>query len=500
MRKQDLNCSNILVAQRNTAIAFCKKNEYNRAGRTRSFIFIREVKIMVQVEARNTDAFFQSNSGALKDTNSPVPKSFNQQTFKSDVSNFPLGDLGPEKDLGYSSSNSSNYSDLESEEDSSCSSGGCLFLKSSFLKELRISSAEERSLIDEFDNEVNKNMDTGDTMGSALMLTRDTVDTYIKKGIRLNLCYGDHDITVAESIFDWLIYVTADRELGPGGRVFALSRGHNVFQNDENYNESSKEVLEKENITIMEYIINRVFLAGGKVQVHQLNSGEITHVTYREDYDAAGRINEECKKIESQLKSLTYQSVVNESKQILQNGLEVELDNKCLYIKYMQDSIIKVAKVMNNQEIKDLGIRVCILHIGESIVRVERLGEKRNYTYISGSIEMSFTTEVGTINIYLCSGKGNNSNKIEVEFADEESKAKFNELEDKSNLGADCLLGGKNVAEVIGKSFERSSVMPTESTEDIKQSNDTVNTPSTFMKQVNSLDQLQKKKERVFRS
>ncbi|WP_265029692.1 hypothetical protein [Wolbachia endosymbiont (group A) of Philonthus cognatus] len=463
---------------------------------------------MVQAEVRNTDAFLQSNSGVLEDTNSPLPsdcspldKSFNQQTFKSDVSNFPLGGLDPEKDLGYSSSNSSNYSDLGSEEDSSCSSGGCLFLKSSFLKELRISSTEERSLIDEFDNEVNKNMDTGDTMGSALMLIKNTVDKYMEKGIRLNLRYGDHDTTVAESIFDWLVYVTADKELGPGGRVFALSRGHNVFQNDENCNENSKkEVLEEENIIIIEYIIHSVFLAGGKIQVHQLNSGEITHVTYREDYDAEGSINEECKEIESQLKGLAYQSVVNESKQILQNGLEVELDNKCLYIKYMQDSIIKVAKVINNQEIQDLGLRVCILHIGESIVRVERLGEKRNYTDISGSIEMSFTTEVGTINIYLCSGKGNNSNKIEVEFADEESKAKFNELEDKSNLGAGCLLGGKNVAEVIGKSFERSSVMSTESTEDIKQSNDAVNTPSTFIKQVNSLDQLQKEKERVFRS
>lgn len=462
---------------------------------------------MVQAEVRNTDAFLQSNSGILEDTNSPLPsdcslsdKGFNQQIFKSDVSNFLLGDLDPEKDPGYSSSNSSNYSDLESEEDSSCSSGSCLFLKSSFLKELRVSSTEERSLIDEFDNEINKNMGAGNTMGSTLMLIKSTVDKYIEKGIRLNLRYGDHDTTVAESIFDWLVYVTADKELGPGGRVFALSRGHDVFQNDGNCNENSKEVLEEENIIIIGYIINSVFSAGGKIQVHQLNSGEITHVTYREDYDAAGSVNEECKEIESQLKSLAYQSVVNESKQILQNGLEVELDNKCLYIKYMQDSIVKVAKVMNNQETKDLGLRVCILHIGESIVRIERLGEKRNYTDISGSIEMSFTTEVGTINIYLCSGKGNNSNKIEVEFADEESKAKFNELEDKSNLGADCLLGGKNVAEVIGKNFERSSVMPTESTEDIKQSNDAVNTPSTLMKQVNSLDQLQKKKERVFRS
>lgn len=216
---------------------------------------------MVQAEVRNTDAFFQSNSSALKDTNSSLPKSFNQQTFKSDISNFPLGDLDPEKDLGYGSSNSSNYSDLESEEDSSCSSGGCLFLKSSFLKELRISSTEEKSLIDEFDNEVNKNMDTGDTMGSALMLIKSTVDKYIEKGIRLNLRYGDHDTTVAESIFDWLVYMTADKELGPGGRVFALSRGHDVFQNDRNCNENSKEVLEEENIIIIEHIVNSVFLA-----------------------------------------------------------------------------------------------------------------------------------------------------------------------------------------------------------------------------------------------
>lgn len=83
---------------------------------------------------------------------------------------------------------------------------------------------------------------------------------------------------------------------------------------------------------------------------------------------------------------------------------------------------------------------------------------------------MSFTTEVGEISIYLSPSK-KDGNKIKVEI-DEENKAKFNKLKDKSSLGENCLLEGESVAEVIGKDFES---VPTETTKDV---------PSTDLTQV----------------
>ncbi|MDM8335129.1 hypothetical protein [Wolbachia pipientis] len=98
---------------------------------------------------------------------------------------------------------------------------------------------------------------------------------------------------------------------------------------------------------------------------------------------------------------------------------------------------------------------------------------------------MSFVTKVGKIGICLhCSEE--NSNETKVEFAGEKSKVRFDELEDgeKKSLGPNCLLGGKVVAEVIGKSFDRNSSASTKSTEVIEQ----LDVPSTLM-QISHLPQ-----------
>lgn len=105
-----------------------------------------------------------------------------------------------------------------------------------------------------------------------------------------------------------------------------------------------------------------------------------------------------------------------------------------------------------------------MLKIGECIVRVENveeIGGKRNYMDVSkGGIEMSFTTEVGKISIYL-SPSEKDSNKIKVEI-DGENRARLNELKDKGkSLGENCLLGGKSVEEAIEhESFERYGSVP----------------------------------------
>ncbi|NUX01179.1 hypothetical protein GO685_01395 [Wolbachia endosymbiont of Madathamugadia hiepei] len=77
-------------------------------------------------------------------------------------------------------------------------------------------------------------------------------------------------------------------------------------------------------------------------------------------------------------------------------------------------------------------------------------------------VALKCLSRAGKIGICLhCSEE--NSNEIKVKFTDEESKARFEELgnEEKKSLGPNCFLGGKVVAEVIGKSFERNSSIST---------------------------------------
>ncbi|WP_341823390.1 ankyrin repeat domain-containing protein [Wolbachia endosymbiont (group A) of Agelastica alni] len=172
----------------------------------------------------------------------------------------------------------------------------------------------------------------------------------------------------------------------------------------------------------------------------------------------------------SRLDNLAYESIVNkDNKQIHEYDFKAEIDNVYFYVKYPQDSIIEPVKILNNEKAKKLNLKVGILQIGESIVRVESIDGKRNYTDIlKGSIEMSFTTEVGEISIYLSPSK-KDGNKIEVEI-DKESEARLNELKaKKKSLGENCLLGGKSVLEAIeDKGFEKNGNVPTESIETTK--------------------------------
>ncbi|WP_353285650.1 ankyrin repeat domain-containing protein [Wolbachia endosymbiont (group A) of Gastracanthus pulcherrimus] len=175
----------------------------------------------------------------------------------------------------------------------------------------------------------------------------------------------------------------------------------------------------------------------------------------------------------SRLNNLAYESIVNKNnKQTHEYDFKAEIDNGHFCIEYPQDSIVEPVKIFNKAEAlkdKDLNLKVGILQIGESIVRVESVGGKRNYKDIlEGSIEMSFTTEVGEISIYLNPSK-KGGNKIEIEI-DEKSEARLNKLKaEKKSLGENCLLGGKSVLEAIeAKGFKKNGNVPTEPTETIK--------------------------------
>lgn len=185
----------------------------------------------------------------------------------------------------------------------------------------------------------------------------------------------------------------------------------------------------------------------------------------------------------SKLKELALESIMNKSEQIDEYDFELEIDNGYFCIDYPQNSIIEVARILNNQKAKDLNLNIGILQVGNSIIRVENIGGRRNYTEFLGDIiEMSFTTEVGEISIHLCPSE-KDSNKIEVRLVGE---VRFNKLENKSSLGQSCLLGGKSVLTAIENGyFERNSSAFKELGKSIRQSDCTMENPSSFVEEVN---------------
>lgn len=185
----------------------------------------------------------------------------------------------------------------------------------------------------------------------------------------------------------------------------------------------------------------------------------------------------------SKLKELALESIISKSEQIDKHDFELEIDNGYFCIDYPQNSTIEVAKIFNNQKAKDLNLNIGIVQVRKSIIRIENIEGRRNYTDISGDIiEMSFTTEVGEISIHLCPNE-KDSNKIEVRLVDE---VRFNKLENKSSLGQNCLLGGKSVLTAIEYGyFERNSSVFKESGKTIKQSECTMENPSSFLEGVN---------------
>uniref|UniRef100_A0A3B0IWF4 Chromosome partition protein Smc n=1 Tax=Wolbachia endosymbiont of Aleurodicus dispersus TaxID=1288877 RepID=A0A3B0IWF4_9RICK len=196
----------------------------------------------------------------------------------------------------------------------------------------------------------------------------------------------------------------------------------------------------------------------------------------------------------SKLKELVFESVINKSEQVDEHDFELEIDNGYFCIDYPHNSIIEVARILNNQKAKDLNLNIGVLQIGKSVIRVENIGGRRNYTDISvDSIEISFTTEVGEICIHLCPSE-KDSNKIEVRLVDE---VRFNKLENKSSLGLNCLLGGKSVLTAIENGyFKRNSSVFEELDKAIKQSDCTIENPSSFLEGVNR-NQLLKIKARA---
>lgn len=306
------------------------------------------------------------------------------------------------------------------------------------------------------------------------------IDEYLKRKIKLNLRCDHYECSVSNFILKKIIDIANASSVM---RITPTTRSR--------YKDNGEEAIDEweEALEPLFNIVNKLLLAGAKIESDFYNDRMIGETMWGSDEP----IFTECKKIKDELKSIAYRGLVNKNEQVKDNDLKVEIDNNLVLFMWPQNSIVEVAKVMNSKVNENFSIESSILQIGESIIRVESIGKKRNYTDVLGdSIEMSFTTEVGEISIHLCPG---DSNIIKVKL-DGENQEKFDKLKDKSSLGKSCFLGGKSVLQAVNdKGFERNGRILIESAETIKQSNFVVKesgVPSTLMKPIDSLDQLQK--------
>lgn len=426
------------------------------------------------------------------DIEDPTKFSLNQEY------NFAKNDLSNKTDEHESDNRLQNSSDHDSDDsstdgnqtpytessdwdsNSSCSSDySCFSEDGSLLMDLEIPlTTNESNLIGEFCKEI-ENVEKENNKGSALRLIQYITNKYLRKGIRLNSCYGDRYRTVTNLIFEEIIGVINNEGLCPSSKAHAL-RGQDVsYSNEDQDDDNTNEVLEDGNLDIIRSTIRDLLLKGGKVERGLFDGGELGHVT--SDFDYVNDLFAECKEIENDLKNVAYESIVNKNKQTQKDELEVEIDNGCFYIEYPQDSIVEVAKILSNEKNEGLNLRVGILQIGKSIVRVESNNEKRNYLDIcKQGVTLSFDSEAGKISIHL--NPKENSNKIEVEI-DKESEARLNKLEDKGkSLGEGCLLGRKSVWKAIqDKNFERNRSIPTNV---IEQPNVATNTPQSHLENI----------------
>jgi hypothetical protein len=348
------------------------------------------------------------------------------------------------------------------DEDSSCSSSDYLFLEDSLLAKLGIPlTTDEKKLIDKFCGEIRgiTAQNKQESEESILESIEKIVKNYLEKGARLNSCCKCCKETVTSLIFKGMEEVIAQLRVNP--------RSSTAMFNTHDYTDESDGNEYKASDIIIKRITSNLLLKGGMGEKFLYGDTELTNKHYDSCY--VDGLKKRYKDRKEELKSIACEGIVNKSKQTHEYDFKAEIDNVYFYVKYSQDSIINPAKIFNKAEaLKDkaLNLKVGILQIGESIVRVESIDGKRNYKDIlKGSIKMSFTTEVGEISIYLHPSK-EGSNKIEVEI-DDESEARLNKLKaEKKSLGENCLLEGKSVLEAIeAKGFKKNGNVPTESIE-----------------------------------
>ncbi|WP_339045260.1 hypothetical protein [Candidatus Mesenet endosymbiont of Agriotes lineatus] len=345
---------------------------------------------------------------------------------------------------------------------------------------------KERDLIDEFHKEL-KNISEenskntlyksdGSVLKSNFERIDRLIDKYKTKGIGFNAPCDDYKNTVSNLIFEELAnVVNRVTEITPTTR----SRIDPATEED-----ALNELTDTDNFDFLVSIINKLLLTGANILY---SDRRIDKVMWGSDESVLAKLEE----IKNMLKSEVYESMVNSDKQL--EDLKVEIDNVYLFIECSKNSSIEVAKITNSKISRDLNVKESILKIGDDIVKVEKVGKKRNYMDVVGNgIIISFPTKMGDIKIHLYPDTTDN-NKIKVKL-NEESQAKIDKLQDKSIMDKSFFLGGKKVLEAIkDENFERNGSVPTKLSETIEQSNNAKNKrkiPSSFMEKVCNVKKL----------
>lgn len=358
---------------------------------------------------------------------------------------------------------------------------------------------DEKNLIDEFYEEMQdvneknyqeyrKSSDVNiNCTRNALERIEHLVDKYLEKGIKLNSLCNNHEYTVSNLVFKEIINIV-DRviEITPT-TISCIDQFTGEDALDELTGTDSAEFLIK--------IVSKLLLAGAKIHPGFYYDRRVDEVMYGNDES----IFLEYEEVKNDLRDAAFEGIINKNTQVKKDDLVVEIDNCSLYIKYPQDNgAVEVAKVINSQKVKGLNLRCHTFHIGESVVKVESIGQQRNYADVLNSgIVLSFESVVGRISIHLSPDEAD-SKKIKVEL-DQESEDKIrkniDKLQNKSTMGENFLLGGKSVMKaILDGNFERNVNVSKESSEQITVV--TKQSPSTCMKEI-SMNNIQEHVEYV---
>ncbi|WP_264735465.1 hypothetical protein [Wolbachia endosymbiont (group A) of Rhinocyllus conicus] len=157
--------------------------------------------------------------------------------------------------------------------------------------------------------------------------------------------------------------------------------------------------------------------------------------------------------------------------------IDIEIDNKMLFMEFSEDSKVEVAKILEAN--RKLGSN--ILKIGNDAVEVKsEKGGIRNYTDISdgSSIVLEFPTSIGKLNIVLYQ----EADQVQVRVENKEMWAELQKRDEE--IGKNCLFGGVKLQEAVEKgNFTRCGIWSEKYA--IKEiSNDEVLSPSSWVNRV----------------
>ncbi|WP_265017578.1 MULTISPECIES: hypothetical protein [unclassified Wolbachia] len=160
--------------------------------------------------------------------------------------------------------------------------------------------------------------------------------------------------------------------------------------------------------------------------------------------------------------------------------IDIEIDNKMLFMEFSEDSKVEVAKILQGMD-QNRKLGSNILKIGNDAVEIKsEKGGIRNYTDMSdgSSVMLEFPTSIGKLNIILYQ----EADQVQVRVANKEMWAELQQRGEE--IGKNCLFAGVKLKEAVEKgNFTRCGIWSEKYA--IKEiSNDEVLSPSSWVNRV----------------